>query len=162
MREFVSGPPRYRLAIKGVRELFVILDQDRVSFVYLRVFTTENEIAFFNVYSLDPELVHTVKGWARLVTSTVVYRLLRIKLTCTCYVCRVSNAHGHLRQHYHFKEVQHKERSEHSAIRPVFPFPVPTPPSHNTWNHPSCEDFCSAKKTFFCIAKTSILIFFGF
>ena len=25
MREFVSGPPRYHLAIKGVREQFVVL-----------------------------------------------------------------------------------------------------------------------------------------
>jgi len=47
MREFVSGPPRYHLAIKGVREQFVILDQNRVSFVYLRVCTG---IAVFNVY----------------------------------------------------------------------------------------------------------------
>jgi len=54
MREFVSGPPRYHLAIKGVREEFVILDQNRFSFVHLWVFTTENEIAVFNVYLLDP------------------------------------------------------------------------------------------------------------
>jgi len=27
MREFVSGWPRYRLAIKGVREQFVVLEQ---------------------------------------------------------------------------------------------------------------------------------------
>ena len=27
MREFVSGPPRYHLAIKGVREQFVVLEQ---------------------------------------------------------------------------------------------------------------------------------------
>ena len=33
MREFVSGPPRYHLAIKGVREQFVILDQNGVSYV---------------------------------------------------------------------------------------------------------------------------------
>ena len=26
MREFVSGPPRYHLAIKGVREQFVVLE----------------------------------------------------------------------------------------------------------------------------------------
>jgi len=45
MREFVSGPPRYHLSVKIVREQLVILDQNRVSFVHLRVFTTENEIA---------------------------------------------------------------------------------------------------------------------
>jgi len=27
MREFVSGPPRYHLAIKGIREQFVVLKQ---------------------------------------------------------------------------------------------------------------------------------------
>jgi len=27
MREFVSGSPRYHLAIKGVREQFVVLEQ---------------------------------------------------------------------------------------------------------------------------------------
>jgi len=64
MREFVSGPPRYHLAIKGVREQSVILDQNRVSFVHLRVFTTENEIAVFNVYFLDAQLVHSLKGSA--------------------------------------------------------------------------------------------------
>ena len=26
MREFVSGPPRYHLAIKGIREQFVVLE----------------------------------------------------------------------------------------------------------------------------------------
>jgi len=57
MREFVSRPPRYHLALKGVREQFVILNQNRVSFVHLRLFTTENKIAVFNVYFLDPQLV---------------------------------------------------------------------------------------------------------
>ena len=28
LREFVSGPPRYHLAIKGVREQFVIVEQN--------------------------------------------------------------------------------------------------------------------------------------
>ena len=28
MREFVSGPPRYHLAIKGVREQFVVVEQN--------------------------------------------------------------------------------------------------------------------------------------
>jgi len=68
MREFVSGPPRYHLAIKGVREQFVILYQNRVSFVHLRVFTTENKIAVINVFFLDPQLVHSLKGSARLVS----------------------------------------------------------------------------------------------
>ena len=68
MREFVSGPPRYHLAFKGVREQFVVLDQNSVSFVCLRVFTTENEIPVFNVYLLDPQLVHRVRGLARLVS----------------------------------------------------------------------------------------------
>jgi len=68
IREFVSGPPRCHLAIKGVREQFVILDQNRVSFVHLRVFTTENEIAVFNVDFLDAQLVHSLKGLARLVS----------------------------------------------------------------------------------------------
>jgi len=68
MREFVSGPPRYHLAIKGVREQFVVRDQNRVSFVHLRVFTTENEIAVFNVYFLDAQLVHSLKESARLVS----------------------------------------------------------------------------------------------
>jgi len=68
IRDFMSGPPRYHLAIKGVREQFVILDQNRVFFVHLRVFTTENEIAVFNVYFLDPQLVHSLKGSARLVS----------------------------------------------------------------------------------------------
>jgi hypothetical protein len=27
MKEFVSGPPRYHLAVKGVREHFVVLEQ---------------------------------------------------------------------------------------------------------------------------------------
>jgi len=27
MREFVSGPPRYHLAIRGIREQFVVLEQ---------------------------------------------------------------------------------------------------------------------------------------
>jgi len=57
----VDGPPRYHLAIKGVREQFVILDQNRVSFVHLRVFTTENEIAVFNVYFLDAQLVPSLE-----------------------------------------------------------------------------------------------------
>jgi len=48
MREFVSGPPKYHLAIKGVREELVILDQNRVSFVHLWVFTSENENAVLN------------------------------------------------------------------------------------------------------------------
>jgi len=65
MREFVSGPPRYHLVIKGVREQFVILNQNRVSFVHLRVLTTENEITVCNVYLLDPQLVHSVRGSAR-------------------------------------------------------------------------------------------------
>ena len=28
MREFVSGPPRYHLVIKGVREQFVVVEQN--------------------------------------------------------------------------------------------------------------------------------------
>jgi len=27
MREFVSGPPRYHLTIRGIREQFVVLEQ---------------------------------------------------------------------------------------------------------------------------------------
>jgi len=48
----------------------VILDQNRVSIVLLRVCTIENEIAVFNVYSsfLDPQLVSSVRGSARLVS----------------------------------------------------------------------------------------------
>ena len=63
MREFASGPPKCHLAIKGVREQFVSLDQNRVSSVYLRVFTTENrdEIAVFNVYFLDAQLVPSLE-----------------------------------------------------------------------------------------------------
>ena len=61
MRESVSGPPRYHLAIKMVCEQFVILDQNRVSFVHLRVFTTVNEIAVFNVYFLDRQLCIALK-----------------------------------------------------------------------------------------------------
>ena len=57
-----------RLAIKGVRKQFVILDQNRVSFVHLRVFTTENEISVFKVYFLDRQLVHSLKESARLVS----------------------------------------------------------------------------------------------
>ena len=39
LREFVSGPPRYHLAIKGVREQFVIVEQNSVNKVS-RTFTT--------------------------------------------------------------------------------------------------------------------------
>jgi len=28
MREFVRGPPRYHLAIRGIREQFVVLEQE--------------------------------------------------------------------------------------------------------------------------------------
>jgi len=38
------------------------------------------------------------------------------------------------------------QRSEHTAICPVVPFPMPTPTSHDTWHNPSFEDFCSAKE----------------
>jgi len=68
MREVVSGPPRYHLVIKEVREQFVILDQNRVSFIHLRVCTTENEIAIYNVCFLDPQLVHSVRESARFVS----------------------------------------------------------------------------------------------
>jgi len=68
MRDFVSGPPRYHLAIKGVREHFVILDQNKVSLVHLRIFATENKIAVLNVYFLDRQLAHSLKGSARLVS----------------------------------------------------------------------------------------------
>jgi len=68
MRESVSVPPRYHLAIKMGCEQFVILDQNRASFVHLRVFTTVNEIAVFNIYFLDRHLVHSLKGSARLVS----------------------------------------------------------------------------------------------
>jgi len=68
MREVVSGPPRYHLVMKGVCKQFVILDQNRVSFIHLRVFTTDNEIAVYNVYFLDPHLVRSVRESARLVS----------------------------------------------------------------------------------------------
>jgi len=47
------------------------------------------------------------------------------------------------------------EHSEHTAISPVVPFPMPTgtPTSHDTGNNPSFEDFCSAKETYFCTTK---------
>ena len=64
MRKFVSGPRRYHKLNKGVREQFVILNQNTVSFVPSRVLTTKNEIAVFNVYFLDLELVHSVRGSA--------------------------------------------------------------------------------------------------
>jgi len=56
MKELVSAPPRYHSVIKGVGEQFVILDQNRVSFARLRVFTTENEIAVNDCF-LNPQLV---------------------------------------------------------------------------------------------------------
>jgi len=46
----------------------MILDQNGVSFVHLRVFTTENKIAIFNVYFGDPQIVRSVRGSARLVS----------------------------------------------------------------------------------------------
>ena len=47
----------------------MILDQNRVSFIHWGVFTTENKIAVCNVYFLDPQLVYSVRGSARLVSS---------------------------------------------------------------------------------------------
>jgi len=61
------------------------------------------------------------------------------------------------------KEVRDTERSEHTTICPVgsqvFPYP---PHLLTTLDNPSFEDFCSAKETYFCTAKTSFSFFRGF
>jgi len=41
----------------------------------------------------------------------IVYRLLRIKLTCTCYVCTVSNADEDLWQRHHYCQYWTKQKS---------------------------------------------------
>jgi len=89
MREFVSGPPRYQLAIKGVREQFVILDQNRVSFVLLSVFTTENEIAVFNFFWMPSSCLALMFSSVQL--CWVLYNVLSAN---TLYrVCILQNKH---------------------------------------------------------------------
>ena len=39
------------------------------SFIHLEVFTTEDKIAVFNLYFLDPQLVRSVRGLARVLSS---------------------------------------------------------------------------------------------
>jgi len=58
-----------------------------------------------------------------------------------------------------FKKVRDTERSEHTAIRPSVPSPVPTLPSHDTRNNPS-EDLCSAKRDLLVYCKKPRFYFF--
>jgi len=53
------------------------------------------------------------------------------------------------------KKVRDTERSEHTAIHPAIPSPVPTLPCHDTWNNPSFDDMCSTNETYSCTAKIS-------
>jgi len=58
------------------------------------------------------------------------------------------------------EKLKDTERSEHTAYppRPV-PYPGPTPNSHNTWNNPSFEFFCSAKETYFVLQRPRFCFF---
>jgi len=59
------------------------------------------------------------------------------------------------------KEVKDTERSKRTAIRPMVPFPVSTSPSHDIWNNPSFEDFCSAKEIYFVLQKPRLFLCWG-
>jgi len=59
------------------------------------------------------------------------------------------------------RKVKNIERSEHTAISPAVPSPVPTF-SRRLETNPSFEDFCSAKETHFLYCKHLVFDIFVF
>ena len=98
MREFVSGPPRYHLAIKGVREKFVVFRTEfrTLHWGFEDLYHWTRKLPFWG-YFFGRSSSTSLRRSATLVSA---YRVLRIKLTCTlaCSVYTVPHADGDLRQ----------------------------------------------------------------
>jgi len=75
MREFVSGPPRYRLTIRGFCEQFVVLEQSSgLQNRVCKTFTTEHENCRFEDYFFDRS------------SSTSLRRSVLWPCVCVCHL----------------------------------------------------------------------------